>query len=148
MGRAYLSADLARTTGFYFRSPQSLKKIGEFAIQGEGWGLAHNGQQLILSDGSAVLQFLDPQTFAQQKTLTVTLDGTPLAELNELEWLEAQAGRPARLLANIWQTDTIVVIDPVNGRVTAQLDCSRAVSARAARAARRCIERHRLRPRR
>jgi glutamine cyclotransferase len=109
--------------GFIF-DRHSLNKIGEFALQGEGWGLTHNGQQLVVSDGSAVLRFLDAQTFALQKSLTVTLDGAPLAALNELEWIAARAGRPARLLANIWQTDTIVVIDPASGRVTATLDCS------------------------
>jgi len=109
--------------GFIF-DRQSLKKIGEFGLQGEGWGLTHNDRQLILSDGSPVLRFLDPESFALEKTLTVTLDGAPLAELNELEWIEQREGRPARLLANIWQSDTIVAIDPATGHVTGKLDCS------------------------
>lgn len=100
----------------------SLRPTGEFTIDGEGWGLAHDASHLILSDGSAVLRFLDPKTFAVQKTITVRSAGQPLENLNELEWIEARAGRPARLLANVWQTDELVVIDPADGRVTARLD--------------------------
>ncbi len=112
----------------------SLQPLGEFAINGEGWGLTHNDQQLILSNGSAVLQFIDPQSISPQslspqnvalvKSLPVSVDGTPVERLNELEWIDSRALGPARVLANIWQTDTIVVIDPSNGRVTAQLDLS------------------------
>jgi glutamine cyclotransferase len=100
----------------------SLQRAGEFAIEGEGWGLTHDNQHLILSDGSAVLRFLDPKTFAVRKTVTVRSGGKPLAKLNELEWIEARHGRPARLLANVWETDELVVIDPADGRVTGRLD--------------------------
>lgn len=100
----------------------SLQPAGEFAIDGEGWGLTHDNKHLILSDGSAVLRFLDPKTFAVQKTVTVRSGGQPLANLNELEWIGARKGQPARLLANVWQTDELVVIDPADGRVTGRLD--------------------------
>lgn len=100
----------------------SLQPVGEFPIAGEGWGLAHSGSHLILSNGSAVLQFLDAQTFAVQKTLTVQNAGIPVEQLNELEWIPATHERPARLLANIWQRDELVVIDPSDGRVTGRLD--------------------------
>jgi glutamine cyclotransferase len=100
----------------------SLQPVGEFPIAGEGWGLAHSGSYLILSNGSAVLQFLDPQTFAVQKTLTVQNAGIPVEQLNELEWIPATHEHPARLLANIWQSDELVVIDPGDGRVTGRLD--------------------------
>jgi glutaminyl-peptide cyclotransferase len=109
--------------GFIF-DRRTLQKTGEFAIQGEGWGLAHNSRQLILSNGSAQLQFLDPASFALQKSLTVTSDGVAVDKLNELEWIDQKALGPARLLANIWQSDTIVVIDPNSGRVTGRLDLS------------------------
>jgi glutaminyl-peptide cyclotransferase len=103
----------------------SLQPAGEFAIEGEGWGLTHDSKHLILSDGTAVLRFLDPKTFAVQKTVTVHSGGQPLAKLNELEWVEARKGRPARLLANVWGTDELVAIDPADGRVTARLDLAR-----------------------
>lgn len=100
----------------------SLRQIGDFAIAGEGWGLTHDTTHLILSDGTAVLRFLDPQSFAVQKTLTVRSGGQPVTQLNELEWIAARPGHPARLLANVWETDELVVIDPADGRVTGRLD--------------------------
>jgi len=107
--------------GFVF-DKNSLQQISEFPYRGEGWGLTHNDQQLIASDGSATLRFLDPQTLRASAQLNVVDNGQPIAALNELEWLPATKQRPARILANIWQTDTIIAIDPVSGNVTAQLD--------------------------
>jgi len=101
----------------------TLQRETTFRYSGEGWGLTHNHRELIMSDGSARLRFLDPVTLRQTSTLTVTLNGSPLQQLNELEWIDAGALAPQpRLLANIWQTDSIVVIDPASGRVTATLD--------------------------
>jgi glutaminyl-peptide cyclotransferase len=100
----------------------TLRPAGEFAIEGEGWGLAHDERHLILSDGTARLRFLEPDRFTVQKTITVRSAGQPLEQLNELEWIDATGGRPGRLLANVWQTDELVVIDPADGRVTARLD--------------------------
>lgn len=77
----------------------------------EGWGLAFDGQQLILSDGTDTLQFVDPETFAMQRRVKVTLDGRPLRQLNELEFIDGE------VWANVWQTDFIVRIDPVSGQV-------------------------------
>ncbi|MET0379493.1 MAG: glutaminyl-peptide cyclotransferase [Spongiibacteraceae bacterium] len=94
-----------------------------FEYPGEGWGLTHDRESLIMSDGSARLRFLDPTTLRQQKTLDVTEHGKPLVYLNELEWIDAGVLAPQpRLLANIWQTDEIAVIDPQTGVVTARLD--------------------------
>lgn len=101
----------------------TLQRETTFRYSGEGWGLTHNHRELIMSDGSARLRFLDPVTLRQTSTLAVTLNGAPLQQLNELEWIDAGALAPQpRLLANIWQTDSIVVIDPASGRVTAKLD--------------------------
>ena len=52
----------------------TLEPIAEHAYRGEGWGLTHEGGSLILSDGTSVLRFLDPDTFAEQRTLAI-LDG-------------------------------------------------------------------------
>ena len=82
----------------------------------EGWGLAYNGEHLILSDGSANLQFMDPETFAPVRTVEARLNGTPVANLNELEYINGE------VWANVWQTDFIVRIDPESGRINSVVD--------------------------
>ena len=82
----------------------------------EGWGLAFNGTELILSDGSSSLYFLDPESFSRTKTITVTLRGNPLANLNELEYINGE------IWANIWQTDFIARINPETGIVVSLID--------------------------
>lgn len=96
--------------------PDDLEPKGEFTYAGEGWGLTHDTERLILSDGTATLRFLDPHTLAETGQVPVTLRGQPLARLNELEWIEGQ------VLANVWQTDFIVRIDPATGRVNGIVD--------------------------
>lgn len=82
----------------------------------EGWGLTHDGKRLILSDGTANLYFLDPQTLKVERTLPVTLNGRPLPMLNELEYIKG------KVYANVWQTTQIVIIDPQSGRVEGVAD--------------------------
>lgn len=94
----------------------SFKQLQEFAYDTEGWGLTYDGANLILSDGSSNLFYLDPQTFKPIKKLAVTMNGTRLEELNELEFIEGE------IWANVWQTDLIVRIDPSTGRVTSFLN--------------------------
>ncbi|MDB6060434.1 MAG: glutamine cyclotransferase [Verrucomicrobiaceae bacterium] len=103
----------------------TLQKIGEFDYRGEGWGLTHSSQALIMSDGSDTLRVFDPEDFHGVKNIAVTDNGQPVERLNELEWIPARGKQPARILANIWQSDIIVVIDPDNGNVTAHLDLSK-----------------------
>ena len=86
--------------------------------EGEGWGLCHDGARLVMSDGSDRLTFRDPQTFAIEGSVAVSVDGQPLERLNELECVGQQ------VWANVWQTDAIVRIDPADGRVTGALDLS------------------------
>ncbi|MEO0882928.1 MAG: glutaminyl-peptide cyclotransferase [Pseudomonadota bacterium] len=95
---------------------ESFAPIRSFSYPGEGWGLTGDGERLYLSDGSPVIRILDPQTFAQTGQLQITYAGTPLPRLNELEWING------RIWANVWQTDRIVMIDPVSGAVTSQID--------------------------
>lgn len=83
---------------------------------GEGWGLASDGTHLIMSDGSSMLRFLDPRTLTVDRTLTVTNAGQPVAQLNELEYVEG------RLYANLWRDDRIAIIDPASGKVEHWLD--------------------------
>jgi len=89
-----------------------------FDYEGQGWGLCFNGVSLMMSDGSDSLTIRDPETFVITGTVPVRLDESPVASLNELECV---AGK---VYANIWQTDTIVEIDPTTGNVTAVIDAS------------------------
>ncbi|MDJ0979411.1 MAG: glutaminyl-peptide cyclotransferase [Erythrobacter sp.] len=83
----------------------------------EGWGLARYEDALVASDGTATLRFLDPDTYKVVRSIDVTLNGRPLASLNELEVVDGL------ILANIWKTDYIVGIDPRTGAVRAVIDC-------------------------
>jgi glutaminyl-peptide cyclotransferase len=82
-----------------------------FSYSGEGWGLTHDDSALIMSDGSASLRYLDPSTFAERRRILVTDAGAPVPRLNELEYVKGE------ILANVWQTDSIVRIAPDSGRV-------------------------------
>jgi len=95
---------------------RSFAPRGEFAYRGEGWGLCHDGQNLVMSDGSANLTVRRPADFSVVRVITVTLDGRPLPQLNELECV---AGA---VYANVWMQDLIVRIDPTTGRVTQRID--------------------------
>lgn len=83
----------------------------EFTYEGEGWGLTTDGRALILSDGTARIRFIDPASFAVQRTITVRLEDKPLPALNELEFIKGE------IFANVWQTDDVVRIDPATGNV-------------------------------
>ena len=85
---------------------------------GEGWGLTHDGRQLIMSDGSSTLRFRDPQTFAVTREIEVRADGVPLPMLNELEYVEGE------IWSNIWYDDRIARISPADGRVLGFIDLS------------------------
>jgi len=82
----------------------------------QGWGLTHDGGNLIMSDGSATLSFRDPKTFAELRTLSVRDNNGPVPGLNELEYVGGS------LFANVIPTDRIARIDPHTGRVTAWID--------------------------
>lgn len=83
----------------------------------EGWGLTTDGKQLIASDGSAFLYFLDADLNVLRRQ-RVTLDGKSVRYLNELEWIDG------KVWANVYTSDLIVVIDPADGKVVATVDCS------------------------
>ena len=87
-----------------------------FSYPGEGWGLTHDGTNLIMSDGSDELRVLDPATFAEKRRIKVTAAGSPLRNLNELESVKGE------IFANIWQTDYVARIAPESGRVVAYID--------------------------
>jgi glutaminyl-peptide cyclotransferase len=95
-----------------------------FTYPGEGWGLTTDGDSLIMSDGTDVLRFLNPKTFAERRRVRVNVDGVPLRDLNELELIKGE------IFANIWQTDFVARIDPASGRVTGRIDLRGLLSPR------------------
>ena len=97
---------------------ESLQFIRSFFYTTEGWGITHDGRQLIMSDGSATLAFLDPQTYTRQKSIVVADGAVEISRLNELEYVKGQ------VWANIWQENRIVMIDPADGQVAGWLDLS------------------------
>lgn len=94
----------------------TLKLWRKFSYAGEGWGLTQNGKELIMSDGTPELRFIDPVSFKETRRVRVTAGGKPVEKINELEWVEGE------VLANIWQTDRIARIDPASGKVTGWID--------------------------
>jgi glutamine cyclotransferase len=102
-------------TGFIYE-PATFRQVGTFAYEGEGWGLTTDGSSLILSDGSSQLRFLDPQTYAEQRTATVKDGSEFINDLNELEWVKGE------VWANVWHTNRIARIDPRTGQVKGWVD--------------------------
>jgi glutamine cyclotransferase len=90
----------------------------QFHYEGEGWALTHDDRQIIMSDGTPQLRFLDPNTMRETGRLQVTLDGKPLRNVNELEWVKGE------IFANVWQTNWIVRIDPGSGHVVGAINCA------------------------
>lgn len=82
----------------------------------EGWGLTTDGKSLISSDGSSRIYFLTPE-LKFERSINVTLNGRAVRYLNELEWIDG------RIWANVYTTDTIVIINPDTGIVEATVDC-------------------------
>ena len=95
--------------------------------RGEGWGLCYDGTRLVMSNGSDMLTFRDPQSFKSTGAVRVTLRGRPQSQLNELECVDGV------LYANVWEHEYIVRIDPASGRVTHQIDASGLLSRDEAR---------------
>jgi glutamine cyclotransferase len=118
MGERIFQLTWREKTGIIY-DRKTLREIGRFRLEGEGWGLTHDGTHLIVSDGSSTLTFLDPDTFAVVKRLRVTSGTRAVPQLNELEYVEGE------IFANIWHQDYIVRIDPKTGRVTGSVDLSR-----------------------
>ena len=97
---------------------KSLKRIGTFRYEGEGWALTSTGSELVMSDGTDTLRFVDPASFAVKRRLKVTIQGRPLRNINELEWIDGQ------VWANIWMTDYVARIDAESGKVVGIVDLS------------------------
>lgn len=95
----------------------TLEYRSSVAYPREGWGLTTDGKSLVASDGSANIYFMD-RDFRTQRKITVTMNGRPVRFLNELEYIDG------RIWANVYTTDMIVIINPDNGVVEAEVDCT------------------------
>ena len=101
--------------GFIY-DKQSLRVLSQFGYPTEGWGITHDGERLIMSDGTDTIYFWDPQTVSENGRIQVTADGSPVTQLNELEYINGE------IFANIWRTDRIARIDPASGNVIGWID--------------------------
>ena len=108
--------------GFIY-DENSLELIGEFSYQGEGWGLTDDGQSLIMSNGSNVISFHDPETFEIQRTIEIFDNGTPVTALNELEYING------KIYANIWHNDRIVQVSAQTGKILGWIDLTNLLPA-------------------
>jgi glutaminyl-peptide cyclotransferase len=96
----------------------TLHRDREFGYPGEGWALTQNGEQILMSDGTASIRLINPTTLLQTAALRVTLDGREVTRINELEWVKGE------IYANVWQTNLMLRIDPRDGHVVGVADLS------------------------
>jgi glutamine cyclotransferase len=92
--------------------------LRQFSYTGEGWGTTTNGNEIFMSDGTAVIRVLDGGTLRVKRRIKVHDGSTPITQLNELEFVEGE------IFANVWQTNRIARISPLTGRVTGWIDLS------------------------
>jgi glutaminyl-peptide cyclotransferase len=97
---------------------KTFQKLRDFTYEHEGWGITHNDKNLIVSDGTDKLYYLDTLTLQKVSTVSVTENGEKATQLNELEFIEGY------VYANQWQTNYILKIDPANGNVVGKMDIS------------------------
>ena len=96
---------------------KTFKKVGQFSYSNkEGWGLTTDGTNIIMSDGTYTLSFIDPDNFKVVKTLQVSANSYAIDNLNELEYIKGF------IYANVWTTNKIVKIDPATGQVVGKMD--------------------------
>lgn len=102
-------------TGFVY-DKETFKLLDTFTYLYEGWGITHDGDNLIISDGSSTIRFLDPITMEEVRQLRVHYKGNLISNLNELEYIKG------KIYANIWQTTLIAVVDPDTGEVVSWIN--------------------------
>ncbi|MDR4506767.1 MAG: glutaminyl-peptide cyclotransferase [Candidatus Brocadiaceae bacterium] len=95
---------------------ESFELLRKFYYPTEGWGITHDGNRLITSDGSSTLRFLNPETFEELTTVDVYDTNGMVKNLNELEYVQGE------IYANVWQTDLIARIAPQTGQVVGWID--------------------------
>jgi glutamine cyclotransferase len=106
--------------GFVY-DKKSFKLINTLQYDTQGWGLTTDGKQLIMSDGSSFIYFLDPEYFTQSGKIEIFDNHGPVNMINELEYIDGL------IYANIYQTEEIIAFDPNNGKVMKRIDCRKIV---------------------
>lgn len=102
-------------TGFIY-DPETLRRTGKFSYDTEGWGITSDGIHLIMSDGSSILRFIDPDTFRVSKKIEVRESGKPISGLNELEYVRGE------IYANMWNEGSVARISPETGEIRGWID--------------------------
>lgn len=100
----------------YVYDAASFKLLNEFSYDHEGWGITHNGKELIVSDGSSSIYFWDPATCKEIRRISVQDNNGLKNNINELEFINGF------IYANVWQTNDILKIDPATGNVVGLLN--------------------------
>lgn len=127
LGASYFGEGLARHEGALYQltwregmvfvwDMRTLELRRQHRYSGEGWGLARLGKELVMSDGSDTLRVMNPGAFREVRRIRVRSDKGPVTGLNELEMMDGL------LLANVFQTEEVVVIDPGTGAVAGRID--------------------------
>ncbi|NBC65586.1 MAG: glutaminyl-peptide cyclotransferase [Bacteroidetes bacterium] len=101
----------------------TFERVQTFEINGDGWGLTNSDQELIMSDGSSVLRFLNAETFQEIREVSVKENGEPVSDLNELEMIDG------KIFTNTLFSDVILMIDPISGEVIGNIDLERLVKS-------------------
>ncbi|NOR66761.1 MAG: glutaminyl-peptide cyclotransferase, partial [Woeseiaceae bacterium] len=102
--------------GFVY-DKNTFEQLEEFKYPTEGWGLTHDGKHLIMSDGTPMIYFLDPRTFARARKIMVHNQDEAVWWVNELEYIDGE------IYANVWPGDRIARIDPETGQIIGWIDC-------------------------
>ena len=96
----------------------TFNQVGVLYYPTEGWGLTTDGKDLIMSDGTSDIYFLDPNTMIEKRRVSVKYGGNSLSYLNELEYIDG------KIYANVYGSDNIVIIEPEDGKVIGKIECS------------------------
>ncbi|XOV66286.1 MAG: glutaminyl-peptide cyclotransferase [Fluviicola sp.] len=102
----------------YTSDPDIFILLEDKSYEGEGWGLCNNGVELILSNGTEEIQFIDPESFEVKRTINVYSDQGAFSQINELEYIDG------KIYANIYQQNLVIAIDPATGKVLELVDCN------------------------
>lgn len=121
-GLATLNSKLYQLTwrsqvGFVY-DLNTFEVLTNFTYTGEGWGMTTDGHSLIRSDGTSIIHYFDPATFAETRTINVTANGQPVKNINELEWVKGL------IYANVWKSNYVIEIDPATGNIVGIIDFS------------------------
>jgi glutamine cyclotransferase len=117
IGDSIVQLTWRHNTGFvYDKKTFGLQR--RFQYPGEGWGLANDGERIYMSDGTSQIRVWTPGSFQEQRRIAVRDGGRSISYLNELEWIRGE------IWANVWQTDRVARISPLDGHVIGWIDFS------------------------